>query len=153
MTTDMGFSTQVREKSLDPVRNTHAAVVQLVRKDVEQHSKQVVGLMALLCLTIGFTSAALTRDPLKSYLIGSLAFGVIALLPVQLGQWLVLHERLQRTFKFLKMLPLTAEQVVLAKFATGWLFLSFCFAVFSVLPFLVGTYFFSGDSYVSVRDI
>jgi ABC-type transport system involved in multi-copper enzyme maturation permease subunit len=127
--------------------------MQLVVKDIEQHGKQVLGLVGLLALALGTVSVALRPDPLNAYLTGILAFALLGLLPVQLGQWLVGHERLQRTIKFLKMIPVSAQQVVLAKFAAGWLFLTASFLLFCVLPFLVATYGFQATSAVSIVQL
>lgn len=129
----------------------HVVVFGLIRKEMQQHTKTVSGLMGLFVLISGLAALALRDDPLNAYLMGMSVVPILALLPMQLGQWLIGNERLQRTIKFLKMLPLRAEQVVAAKFASAWLFITLSWLLSCFLPWVVAIYVYKMSSFVSFQ--
>lgn len=126
-------------------------VLELVRKEVEQHIKIVSGYVGLFVLISGLAALALRDDPLNSYLMSTSGFVILYLLPMQLGQWLIGNERLQRTIKFLKMLPLRAEHVVGAKFASAWLFITLSWLLACCLPWVIGIYMYKMTSIITFQ--
>lgn len=131
----------------------HAVVLELVRKDVEQHIKGVSGLMGLLALFNALASLALRNDSLNAYLTGMAGFALLGFLPWQLGQWLIGNERLQGTIRFLKMLPLQGEHVVAAKFAAAWMFIALSWFLFCFAPWIVATRIYGKSTFVSFQDL
>ena len=113
----------------------------MVRNDVTRHTRQALVLVGGMAGAIALSWFALRRGSFEVYLSLLIGWPVLTLLPAQLGQWLVANERLDGTIKFLKMLPISSAEVVGAKSLSAGAIVTTVFAIFWLLPFLVGRLF------------